>query len=102
MRLANFARRFCGFAAGGGGGTFSLQGIAPQVAPGAFIAPTASVIGHVHIGRNSSIWYNCVLRGDVQRISIGEETNIQDGSVIHVARNNAKGVELPTTIGNQV
>jgi carbonic anhydrase/acetyltransferase-like protein (isoleucine patch superfamily) len=82
---------------------WSLEGVgAPRIAPDVFVAPGTSILGRVTIGAKSSIWYNCVLRGDVQQISIGEETNIQDGSVIHVARNNAKGVELPTVIGNQV
>jgi carbonic anhydrase/acetyltransferase-like protein (isoleucine patch superfamily) len=56
----------------------------PTVADSAFIAPGARVIGDVSIGEHSSIWYNCVLRGDVQSIRIGARSNIQDGSVIHV------------------
>jgi gamma-carbonic anhydrase len=58
----------------------------PQVAETAFIAPGARVIGNVSIGEDSSIWYNVVLRGDVERIIIGARTNIQDGSVVHVTR----------------
>jgi len=61
----------------------------PDVADSAFIAPGARIIGAVTIGEDSSIWYNCVLRGDIERISIGARTNIQDGSVIHVSGGSA-------------
>ena len=84
------------------GGIWALRGLSPTLGSNVFVAPSSSVIGKVIIGSNSSIWYNCVLRGDVNEIRIGEETNIQDGSVIHVARNNSKGVALPTVIGNKV
>lgn len=50
-----------------------------------FIAPNAAVIGDVEIGAQSSIWFGCTVRGDVNEIKIGRRTNIQDGSVIHVA-----------------
>ena len=59
-------------------------GNTPLVADSAFVAPGARLIGDVEIGAEASIWYNCVLRGDVNRIRIGARTNIQDGSVIHV------------------
>ena len=59
-------------------------GKAPRIAADAFVAPGARMIGDIDIGPEASIWYNCVLRGDVNRISIGARTNIQDGSVIHV------------------
>jgi carbonic anhydrase/acetyltransferase-like protein (isoleucine patch superfamily) len=65
-------------------GLYPFAGIIPQVAASAFIAPGARIIGDVHIGAESSIWYNCVLRGDVERIRIGARSNIQDGSVVHV------------------
>ena len=60
------------------------QGIKPRIHASAFVAPGADVIGKVTLGRNSSIWFGCVLRGDVNRIEIGEATNIQDGSILHV------------------
>lgn len=84
--------------------TWMLEGIGkPEFDPATvFIAPSASVVGNVTIGSRSSVWYNCVLRGDVNQISIGEESNIQDGTVVHVARNNAQKASLPTKIGNQV
>jgi len=59
-------------------------GKAPRVDPAAFVAPGCRLIGDVEIGAEASIWYNCVLRGDVNRIRIGSRTNIQDGSVLHV------------------
>lgn len=62
----------------------SFDGITPQIAADVFIAPGAQVIGNVRIGAGSSIFYNCVLRGDIHGITIGERTNIQDGTVIHV------------------
>jgi len=56
----------------------------PKIHPSAFIAPSASVIGRVTIAKDASIWFGVVLRGDVNQITIGEATNIQDGSILHV------------------
>jgi carbonic anhydrase/acetyltransferase-like protein (isoleucine patch superfamily) len=64
--------------------SLSFGGKAPRIDPSAFVAPGARLIGDVEIGPEASVWYNCVLRGDVNRIRIGARTNIQDGSVIHV------------------
>ncbi len=61
------------------------HGIMPQIDPSAFVAPGAVVIGDVVIGAESSVWPGCVLRGDVNVLRIGARTNIQDGTVIHVA-----------------
>ncbi len=60
------------------------KNIYPEIHKTAFIAPNASIIGDVKIGKDSNIWYSCVLRGDVNDIKIGERTNIQDSTVIHV------------------
>ena len=60
--------------------------ISPSIAGSAFIAAGAQVVGDVTIGEESSIWYNVVLRGDVERIVIGARSNVQDGSVVHVTR----------------
>ncbi|MDE2029568.1 MAG: gamma carbonic anhydrase family protein [Alphaproteobacteria bacterium] len=57
----------------------------PKIDPTAFIAPGAVVIGDVEIGAESSVWFGCVIRGDVNKVRIGARTNIQDGTVIHVA-----------------
>lgn len=62
------------------------RNVTPQIAAGAFVAPTASVIGDVVVGAETSIWFGCVIRGDVNIIRIGERTNIQDGTIVHVAR----------------
>lgn len=59
-----------------------------------FIAPSADVIGDVHLGRNASIWFNATVRGDVHWIRIGEASNIQDNAVVHVTHGSA-----PTDIG---
>lgn len=60
-----------------------LNGKAPQIGEKTYVAPSADLIGDVKIGRNCSIWFNTTLRGDVMPIVIGDETNIQDNSVIH-------------------
>ncbi|MCM0033543.1 gamma carbonic anhydrase family protein [Sandarakinorhabdus limnophila] len=69
----------------------------PQIADDVFIAPGAHVIGKVSIGAGSSIWFNCVLRGDVGHISVGERTNVQDGTIVHVT-----GGRFDTHIGDDV
>ncbi|KAK9834463.1 hypothetical protein WJX74_002225 [Apatococcus lobatus] len=74
----------------------------PSLGDNCFVAPNASLIGDVSLGRNSSVWYGAVLRGDVNSIRIGENTNVQDGAVIHVAKHNAQGRDLPTLIGSNV
>ena len=58
-----------------------------MIHPSAFVAPGADVIGRVRLAKHASVWFGCVLRGDVNRIEIGEATNIQDGSVLHVDDN---------------
>lgn len=62
----------------------SFQGKSPQIHPTAFIEESAQVIGDVVIGEQSSLWFNTVVRGDVFYIRIGNRTNIQDGTVVHV------------------
>ena len=74
----------------------SFNGIDPSIDESVFVAESADVIGEVTIKKNASIWYNVVIRGDEQPIVIGENTNIQDGSVVHT------GWDEPTTIGNNV
>ncbi len=59
------------------------QGIMPTIHPTVFVDESAQVVGNVTIGRDSSIWHNAVLRGDVNTIQIGERSNIQDGVVVH-------------------
>ncbi len=62
----------------------AFEGMAPCIAPDAWIDDTALVIGDVEIGAGSSVWPMTVVRGDIHRIRIGEATNVQDGSVLHV------------------
>ncbi|HEY9232180.1 MAG TPA: gamma carbonic anhydrase family protein [Blastocatellia bacterium] len=62
----------------------TYKGITPEIAQTAFIEASAQVIGDVHIGEQSSVWFNCVLRGDVYHIRVGSHSNIQDGTIIHV------------------
>jgi carbonic anhydrase/acetyltransferase-like protein (isoleucine patch superfamily) len=78
-------------------GEYHPKGVSPVISDKAFIAPGAAVIGDVHIGADTGVWFGCVIRGDVQSIRIGERTNIQDGTVIHVTRDTG-----PTTIGSGV
>jgi carbonic anhydrase/acetyltransferase-like protein (isoleucine patch superfamily) len=61
----------------------AVNGKAPRIHPSAFIAPGCRIIGDVEIGPDASVWYNCVIRADVNRIVVGARSNIQDGSVIH-------------------
>ena len=81
----------------------SYGGKTPKIDPAAFVAPGARLIGDIEIGPEASIWYNCVLRGDVNRVRIGARTNIQDGSVIHVD-SPQPGLDsgYPTLIGEEV
>ncbi|HEV7233051.1 MAG TPA: gamma carbonic anhydrase family protein, partial [Sphingorhabdus sp.] len=61
----------------------ALNGKTPHIDETAFIAPGCRIIGDVTIGPQSSIWYNCVIRAEVNRIVIGARSNIQDGSIVH-------------------
>ena len=72
---------------------YSLDGISPTVADDAFIAPTATLVGDVHVESGASIWYGAVLRADYSPITIRTGANVQDGSVLH------SGVEMPCDIG---
>ena len=74
-----------------------FRGILPTVDPSAFVDESAQVIGDVHIGPESSVWMNVVIRGDVNAIRIGARTNVQDGTVVHV-----QSGTHPTTIGDEV
>lgn len=81
----------------------SFQKHAPKIAPSAYVDLTALVIGQVSIGADSSIWPMTVIRGDINTVSIGERSNIQDGSVLHVSHDgeySPGGAKL--TIGNDV
>jgi len=78
-------------------GIITYQGITPTIDPSVFIADGVHIIGDVEIGKDSSVWYNTVIRGDVNFIRIGERTNIQDNTVVHVTNK-----KFPTHIGSNV
>ncbi len=82
----------------------NYQGLSPNLGKGSWIAPGATVIGDVALGEEASVWFGCVVRGDVHRIRIGERTNIQDLSMIHVThyKRPDKSDGHPTIIGNDV
>ncbi|CAM2981551.1 Carbonic anhydrase or acetyltransferase, isoleucine patch superfamily [Flavobacterium succinicans] len=75
----------------------SVKGKSPQIPEDCYIAENATIVGEVYIGENCSIWFNAVLRGDVNSITIGNKVNIQDGAVIHCTYQ-----KHPTVIGNNV
>jgi carbonic anhydrase/acetyltransferase-like protein (isoleucine patch superfamily) len=77
----------------------SFFGKAPRIHDSAFIAPGARIIGDVEIGPDASVWYNCVLRGDINRIVVGARSNVQDGTVIHVEGPGGLGEGSPALIG---
>lgn len=74
----------------------------PQIDASAWIAPNATVIGDVRLGRNASIWWNAVLRGDNDPIVIGDNTNIQDGSVLHTDIGVGMTIGANVTVGHMV
>lgn len=77
-------------------------GKVPMIHPSAFIAPGCRIIGDVEIGEDASIWYNCVVRADVNAIRIGARTNIQDGTVVHCDSDKDGSGGFPTIIGADV
>jgi carbonic anhydrase/acetyltransferase-like protein (isoleucine patch superfamily) len=72
----------------------------PETAAAAFVAPNATVLGDVRLGALASVWYGCVLRGDINAIAIGEGTNVQDGTIVHLADDHGVNVGNYTTIGH--
>jgi carbonic anhydrase/acetyltransferase-like protein (isoleucine patch superfamily) len=75
---------------------YELDGMAPKLGEGAWVADSAEVIGQVEMGPNSSVWYGCVVRGDNEKIRIGRNSNVQDLSVLHA------DTGVPLTIGDNV
>lgn len=74
-----------------------LRGITPQIADDCFIAPNATIVGDVVMGKGCTVWFNAVVRGDVNSIRLGENVNVQDGAVIHCTYEKSK-----TIVGNNV
>lgn len=81
---------------------FSLENRTPELAPDSWVAPSASVIGTVTLGSRASVWFNCVLRGDTDHIVIGDDTNIQDGSVLHTDAGIRLTIGRGCTVGHKV
>ena len=80
-----------------------FRGTHPRIHPTAFIEESAQIIGDVHVGEEASVWFNSVVRGDVYYIRIGNRTNVQDGTVIHVSNGtHATVLEDEVTVGHNV
>lgn len=71
------------------------------MAPSAFVAPNATVIGDVTIGDQASIWYNAVLRGDINAITVGARSNVQDGAIVHLSAEHGCHIGEDVTVGHQ-
>ena len=81
----------------------TFGGTAPNIHNSAFVADDAIVIGNVEIGEDASVWFGCILRGDVNYIRIGARTNVQDASVIHVSSEDHPTIlEEEITVGHRV
>lgn len=79
-----------------------FNGTTPQVDESVFVAPGAYLIGDVHVGKDSTIWFNAVLRGDEGSITIGEKCSIQDNSTIHLYEGSPVVIENGVTVGHNV
>lgn len=82
--------------------TYSLNGKSPVIAPTAYVAPGAKLIGDVELGEEASVWFNAVLRGDEEKITIGRGSNIQDGCVVHADPGFPVTVGANVTVGHNV
>ena len=78
----------------------TFQGKTPQVSPGAFIAETATLVGDVTVGPDSSVWYGAVIRGDSSRITVGRGSSIQDNAVLHTDKDHPLAIGDNVTIGH--
>jgi carbonic anhydrase/acetyltransferase-like protein (isoleucine patch superfamily) len=81
---------------------YELAALKPKLGNNVFIAPGSHVIGDVVLGDNSSVWFNVVIRGDCDTISIGEDSNIQDGSVLHADEGVPLNIGKGVTVGHKV
>ncbi len=81
---------------------YELDGVAPQLGTGAWVADSAEVIGNVKLGENASIWFGAVLRGDNETMTIGRNSNVQDMSMLHSDPGSPLTVGENVTIGHQV
>ena len=81
---------------------FSFEGNSPKFDGNNFVAPDASIIGKVHLLKGASVWFNAVLRGDNELLSIGENSNIQDGSTCHTDMGAPLSLGQGVTVGHNV
>ena len=81
---------------------YQLGKLAPNISKSCFIAPNASVIGNVELGDNASVWFNVVIRADTAQIKIGKNSNIQDGSILHVDEGFPITIADNVTVGHKV
>ena len=81
---------------------YDLEKNVPEISANSWVAPNAIIIGKVKLEKNSSIWFNAVLRGDIEKIVIGENSNIQDGSVLHTDPGYPLTVGKGVTVGHMV
>jgi carbonic anhydrase/acetyltransferase-like protein (isoleucine patch superfamily) len=80
---------------------FQLGAHSPKISESSFIAPSANVIGNVDIAENASVWFNVVIRADLDKITVGENSNIQDGSILHVDEGFPINIAKNVTIGHK-
>ncbi|MGW5641305.1 gamma carbonic anhydrase family protein [Saccharopolyspora sp. NPDC003752] len=81
--------------------TLTIDGIAPQLDADVFVAPGAALIGRVRLAAGASVWYNAVLRGDQENISVGTRSNIQDGCVVHADPGFPAEIGTGVTVGHK-
>ena len=81
---------------------YELDGVAPELSEGAWVADSADVMGKVALGENASVWFGAVIRGDTAYIKVGKNSNVQDGSVLHADEGIPLEVGDDVTIGHQV
>lgn len=81
---------------------YQLDEVSPTVADDVFVAPGAHIIGNVELKQGASVWFNSVLRGDMDKLTIGENTNIQDGSVLHTDAGIPLDIGKGVTVGHKV
>jgi carbonic anhydrase/acetyltransferase-like protein (isoleucine patch superfamily) len=80
---------------------YRLGDVSPTIAPSAYVAPSASIIGNAVLGENSSVWFGAILRGDNETIRIGINSNVQDGAVLHTDPGFPLNLEANVSVGHQ-
>ena len=81
---------------------YKIKGKSPQLGENCFVAPSADLIGAVVMHDNASVWFNCVLRADNETITVGENSNVQDGSILHVDPGYPIDIASNVTVGHKV